>query len=234
MSGVLFMHDEFALAKECALSFGRNYGFENLLVMGNIPEVSGRLADELYVKHDVWPLYIDRLRAFEANHENKLITLRVNLIRDLLLSWRRCALSLDTDFLMFLHPDHRVLRRIPESRLRSDIDFYQVNKYDAESKKTIEIVLDHSISLSGYGLPTFIRRSSLLRCLELLLDHRPDILVSLMELDARFVYDDFLLPTIFDFLGFEISDSALMFEVNRRRRLRHLFRKPPLLHQVRN
>lgn len=228
------MHDEFDSAKTCALSFIECYGVENLLIMGNVPEISSRLALELGAKHQIYPSYIDRLRVLEADQDQAQVNVRVNVISDLLLAYRRGALNFETDYIVFLHPDHRVLRPIMPCKIKSDIDYYPVNAYDSIAVSAIKDVLGHSLSIDGYGLPTFMNRSSLLECLDLLLDREPTLLSLLMNMDSRFVYDDFLLPIIFEFLGFNFSDRAIMHEMKRRRRIKHYFVRPLLLHQVRN
>lgn len=237
IGAVVHMHDEVEGAELAATSAMRFLGRDRIILAGNLEEPLMQVSARLSLPSVRTPLYVDNLRSYWGSRQNGDSGHDVALIEAIVLeqlrSMKEMATSLPTEYLLLLHADHRVLRAIPPCALRMDYEFDTPNRFDSSLVSAYIDVFPGAKVPKGWGIPGYLRRDALLQVLAILCDTSSDaILRRLLERDARFVFDDLLLASLFTALGFRTGHQGFTREKARSRR-RWLLSHPYLLHQVR-
>lgn len=232
VGALLLVHDELNEAVRCYNSFTKFYDSNKITILCNIKENKNYLQNKTKKNIGDWPDYVTKLISLNSGPREQQVDLRMELYREYLTSIHKAYVEINSKYLMFLHPDHILLRSFKSKELNAQIEFSPVNSYDKETDKALHEVLGFSRTIKGYGLPSYYEKTSLISALEFMLADSSKIIRALIEIDYKFNYGDYAIPLIFDYLGSTSADKNLLREVSRRRKLIHFFKKPVLLHQV--
>jgi hypothetical protein len=178
------------------------------------------------------PKYVERLMSLLHSKDAKGPLEAAEILREFL----RCALevysSMSTEFVVYMHPDHLVVKSFSKSKLKYDLEIHKVNRYSKLQTEAWKEVTGKQLTLKSYGLAGYFRRESLVEALKFLLNPEKVNLELLMSKDLNFIFEDLIIPCAFDYLGYKIKDQSITREMRRRRRIRSFWFRPVLLHQV--
>jgi len=232
VGALLLVHDELDEAVRCYQSFTRFYNSDQITILCNIKENKNYLHEKTGKIIADWPDYVTKLISLSSGPREQQVDMRMEFYREYLTTIYTSCKEIDSDYLMFLHPDHILVRQFKSNELNTEIEFSPVNIYSEDTDKALLKVLGFTRTIKGYGLPSYYEKASLLNALEFMLSDSSKILRALIEIDYKFNYGDYAIPLIFDYLGSISDDKNLLRELARRRKLIHYFKKPVLLHKV--
>jgi hypothetical protein len=226
------MHDEVFEAIRAIDSFRVRHPKSEIKIWGNKEAELEQVGSTLGMLVLPSPLYADKVMGLLRTKDLRDDAAAAAILREYL----KFALSLysqmNSEFVVFMHPDHLVLKRFRGFRLKHDLEIHKVNKYSDRQRNAWFEATGKDLELKSYGLAGYFRRESLVSALEFLLNPKRIDLELLMSRDLDFIFEDLIIPCAFDYLGFRIKDQNLTRELRRRRRLRSFFIRPVLLHQV--
>lgn len=226
------MHDETLEAIRAIESFLKFHPDSEVKLWGNREAELKEVGSSFGLIVTSSPQYVNKLMQLLHSKTEKSPAEAAEILREFL----QCALQIysemNCDYVVYLHPDHLVVRKFRKSHLKHDLELHKVNKYSSKQKEAWFSITGRPLSLNSYGLAGYFRRSSLIAAINLLLNKELINLELLMESDLDFIFEDLIIPCAFDYLGFEVKDQNLTQEIRRRKRLSSYFRSPVLLHQV--
>ena len=226
------MHTEELEAIRAIKSFLNYHPDSEIKLWGNSDVELEKVGAALGLQVKKSPKYVDKLMALLQSKEEKSPEIAAEILREFL----RCALevytSMTVEFVVYMHPDHLMVRELKRSKLKFDLEIHKVNPYSERQLEAWEKATGKRLRLDSYGLAGYFRRKSLIEALDFLLDPEKINLELLMANDLDFIFEDLIIPCAFDALGFKIRDQNITQEIRRRRRLSSFFARPVLLHQV--
>ena len=232
VGALLLVHDEVDEAVRCFNSFRQFYDENKITVLCNIKENKEWLRVKTGKHIGDWPDYVTKLISLDGGPREQQVELRMEFYREYLTSIYDAYRKIDANYVLFLHPDHMIIRPFKSVEVRAEIEYTPVNLYGEVTDEALRKVLGFKRTISGYGLPSYYRKTSLIHALEFMLEDSSKTLRDLVGVDYKFNYGDYAIPLIFNYLGFTSNDKNLLRELSRRRKLVHYFKKPVLLHKV--
>lgn len=226
------MHDEVSEAIRAIDSFRLFHPEAEIKIWGNKEVELEQVASTLGMSALVSPRYVDKVKALLRIEGSRDHLIAADILREYLEFALSLYTQMESEFVVFMHPDHLLLRKFEDFRLKSDLEIHKVNRYSDRQRNAWFEATGKELELKSYGLAGYFRRESLVSALEFLLDPKRVDLKLLMSRDLDFIFEDLIIPCAFDYLGFQIKDQNLTRELRRRRRLRSFFILPVLLHQV--
>ncbi len=218
LGALLHVHDEVASAHLAIESYLRYYSLEDLVIAGNVPEHLTAVCLRYGKAGLPTGPYMDRLIALSAaGLADAPMEQLVGVITDQLHDLIKLYQATSTDFVMPIHPDHRIDRAIPPRLLRYDYEMSPANKMGRELQAAIQHQHPDVRFRPVWGNPTYVRREVMLQVVDFLLTDKR-LLKSLINIDRRFIYDDLLIGTAVQLLGYQVHDQRMTREVRRRRR----------------
>ena len=226
------MHNEVLEATRAIESFLKFHPSSEVKLWGNKESELKEVGSKFGLNVTRSPQYVNKLLQLLHSETEKASVEAAEILREFL----QCALQIysemSCEYVVYMHPDHLVVKQFRKSHLKYDLELHKVNKYSNKQKEAWLRVTGRPLSLNSYGLAGYFRRSSLISAINLLLNKKLVNLEMLMESDPDFIFEDLVIPCAFDYLGFEIKDQNLTQEIRRRKRFSSYFRSPVLLHQV--
>ena len=226
------MHNEVQETKRAVESFLKFHPKSEVKLWGNEKSELSLVGSTLGIPVIDSPQYVNKLMSLLHSDGDKDCIVAADILREFL----TCALGvysqMNSEFVMYMHPDHLVVGSLRSARLKHDLEIHKVNKYSDRQRNAWFEATGKDLELKSYGLAGYFRRESLVSALECLLDPKRIDLELLMSRDLDFIFEDLIIPCAFDYLGFQIKDQNLTRELRRRRRLKSFFIRPVLLHQV--
>jgi hypothetical protein len=232
IGALLLVHDEVDEAVRCFNSFTQFYDASKITILCNIKENKEYLRVKTGQIIGDWPDYVTKLISLNSGPREQQVELRMDFYREYLTSIYDAYKNIDANYLMFLHPDHKIIRPFKTNEVLAEIEYSPVNFYDEETDDALRKVLGFERTISGYGLPSYYQKTSLIKALEFMLDDSSKTLRALVAIDFKFNYGDYAIPLIFNYLGSTSDDKNLLRELSRRRRFVHFFKNPVLHHKV--
>jgi hypothetical protein len=232
IGAMLLVHDELDEAVRCYNSFKEFYDLEKIIILCNISRNKDYLHKTTKKEIGDWPDYVTKLISLNSGPREEQVNLRMEFYREYLNSIYETYRKIDSEFLMFLHPDHMIIRPFKTFELNADIEFSPINFYDKTTDEALMKVLSFKRRIKGYGLPSYYSKSGLIKTLDFMLKDSSKILRALIEIDYKFNYGDYAIPLIFDYLGLKVENKNLLRELSGRKKLIHVFKKPVLFHKV--
>ena len=232
VGALLLVHDEVEEAIRCFNSFKQFYDENKIIVLCNIRENKEYLRIKTGKIIGDWPDYVTNLISMDDGPREQQVELRMEFYREYLTSIYNAYRKIDANYLLPLHPDHLIIRQFKSFEVRAEIEYTPVNFYGEITDEALRKVLGFRRTISGYGLPSYYRKTSLIYALEFMLEDSGKTLRNLISIDYKFNYGDYAIPLIFDYLGLTSNDRNLLRELSKRKKLVHYIKKPVLLHKV--
>jgi hypothetical protein len=232
IGAIFFMHNEETAAIRAIGSYVNFYGKSNFVLMGNVQEsllkVSEYFGLDSYKSEPyIGPLHeLEKLPRLEWGKGKSLELVGIQLD-----NIYNGITRINTNFALYLHPDHLLKRKIKPANY-ADLESNTPNMYSKDFIDTLAKLYPDTANLKGYGHPGMINRIAFIQCYEYFKNNQDKFLEIEILSENLTAYDDFLLPILFRICGFRVYDSNITREVKRRRTLWNL--KSPLLHQVNN
>jgi len=228
----LGMHNETKEAIRAIESFKRFYPDGEIKLWGNQPNELAQVSLYFNMSGEDSPNYMNKLFAIIKAQQKPKGDEAAEVIREFLNSCRKIYESMKSEYVIYMHPDHLMIRRLNTNKLKFDLEMFKVNKYTPQQKVAWKAVSGKELTLDSYGLAGYYRREPLVQVLNFLTNESEFSLNKLLELNNDFIFEDLIIPCGFDLLGYRIGDQSLTRELRRRRRISQYFVKPTLLHQM--
>lgn len=228
----IHMHDEIQEAIRAINSFLKYHPSCEVSIWGNEPPEL-RIVGAHFNKSTIdSPQYVNDLLKI-LRHEGNYDSIKAcNILKEFLFCAKGVYQSMSSEYVIFLHPDHLVVRPFTSRLLKGDLEISKVNKYTKNQKDAWLSVTGKPLKIKAYGLAGYYHRESLLAAINLLLDDSIIDLKKLLEADVNFICEDLIIPCAFDYLGYEIVGQNITLELKRRKSLRKYLNKHVLLHQL--
>jgi hypothetical protein len=231
IGAVVHFNSEVEGALQAGSSFSKIYGEENLIFQTN----NLQSFDYLQGSHNKEVLfarpYKGPLQEILKNSESFQLNQKTECLINHFMNIKDSLEFLKTEFVLWFHPDHKLVRAIPASKLDLDLEQNVRNKYSNATKYYFEEVTKHSVNMKGYGIPSYHRRVALLRVVDFLIENRETIVTPLIEKSDIFVNDDVIMPLTHELLNLTIGNRRLTRELLRKADLIRAPR-PSIIHQV--
>ena len=228
----IHMHDEVQEAIRAVDSFLKYHPGCEVSIWGNEPQELSIVGTHFSLTTKESPQYVNELLKI-LRHEGYYDSRKAaKILREFLLCAKDVYQSMQSEYVVFLHPDHLVVKSFTSRLLKGDLEISKVNKYTANQKNAWLSVTDKPLKLKAYGLAGYYRRESLLTVINLLLDDSTIDLNKLLALDVNFISEDLIIPCAFDYLDYEVVEQDITLELKRRMTLGKYLKKHVLLHQV--
>lgn len=231
IGAIVHFNTEIKSALNAAKSFETVYP-KGQLILQSSNSISVERVKEVF-KYEIvecFPYVSDLIKIQKKNFKFSLSE-RVKCLENHLINVKTALNKIDTKYVIWLHPDHKIIKNIPENKLDLDLEYTIRNKYSKNTLYDFEKVTSFSSNLKGYGIPSYHKRESFLSVINYLLQSESEILYQLISISNDFICDDVLVPLAHEMLGFKIGDRKLTRELRRR------FGKfttpfPSILHQI--
>jgi hypothetical protein len=228
---LLTMHNEINGAIKCVESY-KNHFNNNIKIIGNDAVALGKVSSYFNIESKYSHNTIDRM------HEVEKISYKVefeelsSIVIDLLENYYHHCSEIKAHFIISLHPDHLIYRSYKHFIGRYDLEMNNVNRYDSKFKHDFRSITGFSIGLSHFGLPSYLNRDKLLKTIEFVRKNNYSFLNKLVAKNPKFIYEDSLLPTLFEYQGYRVGCQSISFEMGRKQKSIIQYYKFYLLHQV--
>lgn len=227
----LIMHNEVHAAIRTAKSYLNIYPDGDLKILGNLPETHPLVGQALGLPTYPSIPYIGPLHELEKFPRDDWSPITTVDIVEMQLENIALGMSqTDSDFMLYLHPDH-FLRKPIKTRKLPDLEMNLVNKYQDKHRIKMSEINRTLSRLKKYGIPSVIKVDAFFECYEFFKANKVLFLKVSSATNNLIAYDDYLLPILFTLCGKSISNHHITREVLRRPSVRDYF--APLLHQVR-
>lgn len=226
------MHNEVQEATRAIKSFLKYHPNSEIKLWGNREAELRQVGQILGIEVLDSPPYVTKLMQFLHSEGEKNCETAAEILREFLSFSLNIYSQMNSEYVVYMHPDHLVVSRFKEYRLKYDLEIHKVNRYSKKQQKAWFEATGKDLRLKSYGLAGYFRRESLISALEFLLNYERVNLGLLMSRDLDFIFEDLIIPCAFDHLGFKIRDQNLTREMRRKLRLRSIFIRTILLHQV--
>lgn len=231
---VLTMHNEVEQAIRCILSYFEKFKNFNVILNGDLDLERETVARYFNIASHRSPSTVSKLHLIERRNfdvpKHEIADITINLFKSI---FQSCKL-IDTEFVIFLHPDHFIRRNFSKKIGKYSMEIARTNPYPQNYLDQFEVITKTKVSLKYYGLASYFNREALLAVLEYLEFENYKLIHSLVEINNRFVYDDSLMPLLFEYMGFKVGYQNITFEAGRKHRISHYFRPHELMHQTPN
>jgi len=225
------MHNEVDAAIRTAKSYLDIYPNGDLRILGNLPDKHPIVGQVLGLPTYSSVPYIGplhELEKFPRDDWSPIAT--VNLVE---LQLQNIALGMsktNSDFMLYLHPDH-FLRKPIKTRKLPDLEMTLPNKYLGKHRIKMSEIDPSLASLKKYGIPGLIKVDSFFECYEFFKANKELFIKISSATDNLIAYDDYLLPILYTLCHKSWANHHITREILRRPSVRNYF--APLLHQVR-
>jgi hypothetical protein len=231
VGAVVHFNSEVDGALKAGLSFSRIYGEENLIFQTNNPH-SFEVLQRSHSKQVLFARpYKGPLQQILKNSESFNLAQKTECLINHFMNIKESLEFLKTEFVLWFHPDHELVREIPGSKLDLDLEQNIRNRYSSQTKSYFEEVTNHRVTMNGYGIPSYHRRLALLSVVDYLIEGRETIVSPLIEKSDIFVNDDVIMPLTHELLNLTIGNRRLTRELLRKADLIRAPR-PSIIHQV--
>jgi len=231
VGAVVHFNSEVDGALKAGSSFSRIYGEENLIFQTNNPQ-SFDLLQRPHKKQVLLARpYKGPLIEILNNPELFHVTQKTDCLINHFMNIKDSLEFLKTEFVLWFHPDHELVREIPRSKLDLDLEQNIRNRYSQDTRNFFEEVTKHRVTMKGYGIPSYHRRTALLRVVDFLIESRESIVAPLIEKSDIFVNDDVIMPLTHELLNLKIGNRRLTRELLRKADV-ILAPRPSIIHHV--
>lgn len=228
----LIMHNEIDAAIKTANSYLDVYPTGELRILGNLPDKHPKVGMALGLPSYSSVPYIGPLHELEKNpHETWLPEVAVDLVGIQLQNIMLGMSNIDSDFMLYLHPDH-FLRKPIRTKNLPDLEMTLPNQYQFKHIKRMSEIDPTLSGLKRYGIPGLMKVDSYIECFAFFKANRELFIKLSSATDNLIAYDDYLLPILYTLCAKSLANHHITREVLRRPSVRDYF--APLLHQVRN
>ncbi len=228
----LSMHNEAPEAIRAISSFLKFHPTSEIRIWGNEPQELNQVGMKFGIPVINSPQYVNKLTTLLHSQDSREPEKAAEILREFLRTIHFVYSGMKCEYVVYMHPDHLVVRKFKISRLKYDLEIHKVNRYSLNQKEAWREVTGKNLKLKSYGLAGYFRREALVTAIEFLLDEKTVQLDLLMSKDLDFIFEDLIIPCAFDYLGFTIKDQGFTREIRRKKRIRLLFRRPIMFHQV--
>lgn len=229
VTAVLNVYDEYESSKKCIDSFLKFYPNSPIIICGSKRDVVSKLATEYKSTFNITQQYIGPLHRIEEELFDVPRSQIIRCIETQIENLYHTFLRVETEFLFFLHPDHRVKGKLNFNYAKMDMEISNTNLIEKRLKFLIEQKLGVRIG-AKYGIWGYFKKNSIVSSLTYVIDNR-EFLSDLLELSNLFIYDDFLLPVVMNLLGYKVGNEYVTEELRRRNSIRRKFQSK-LVHHV--
>jgi len=226
------MHNEIKETLRAVESFRKFHPETEIRIWGNEPEDLRIVGKSLDLPVIDSPQYVNQLMQVLHSPKGRDVKEGARILQEFLVCALEVYKSMKCEYVVYLHPDHLVVGRFPDKKLKNDLEIHKVNRYSQNQQAAWQSATGKPLKLGAYGLAGYFRRESLIAAIEFLLDDDKIKLDELLALDIDFIFEDLIIPCAFDYLGYSIYDQNLTMEIRRRKRMRNFIFKPILIHQM--
>lgn len=228
----LIMHNEVDAAIRTAKSYLDVYPKGDLRILGNLSEKHPEVGLALGLPTYSSVPYIGPLHELEKLPRESWSPVTVVELVEIQLANIMLGMSnVESDFMLYLHPDH-FLRKPIRSKNLPDLEMTLPNKYQDMHSKRMSEINPALASLKRYGIPGLMKVDSFFECYDFFKANR-ELFVRISNATENLIaYDDYLLPILYTLCGKRLANHHITREILRRPTVRDYF--APLLHQVRN
>lgn len=229
---VINMHDEVFDCIGAIESFRKFIPDGQIRLTGNSELHVQKVAEYTGLSYSVSPRYFDqisRIRALPIQEQRKE---SIDALTQLFKFFLKVTQELPESKVFYMHPDHRLLRKPKQSEMKFAAELTHSNPISKEMRIKWQDALGKELGLKHYGIPTYFDRDVLVSTLEFLTENNSEVMKKLIHESEVFIYDDLLLSAAIAHCGYEVKFKGLTRELRRRRILRHILKKPLLVHQI--
>ena len=226
------MHTEIHEAIRAIESFKNFYPTSEVKLWGNQPDQLREVSKYLNINGLDSPNYVDKLMKLLHSKEGIDFIRGAEIIREFLEFAQSIYKSMESEYVIYFHPDHKMIRKYKDHLFNAKLEITKVNYFTENQKHAWKIVTGKDLKLEAYGLAGYFHRESLIEVISFLLERSLCNLENLLNMDIDFIFEDLLIPCGFDFLNLSIKDQGLTKELRRRSTLRQIIKRPYLLHQL--
>jgi len=228
---LITMHNEITGAIKCVESYKKHFN-DNIKIIGNDAIALGKVSDYFNLKSKFSHNIIRRMHEAERSFYKVEFEQLSSIIIDLLESYYNHCSEIKAQFIISLHPDHLIYRSYEHLVGRYDLEINYINKYSSEFKHDFSSATGFNFGLTNFGLPSYMNRDKLLQTIEFVRRNNYSLLNKLVAKNPKFIYEDSLLPILFEYQGLKVGSQSISYEMGRKQQSIIRYYRFYLLHQV--
>jgi hypothetical protein len=227
VSLILNMYNEVESANEAIQSFATFYPNSRILVAGSEILPLSQISCEFNFTSIHTNQYIGPLHEIEREEFRVSLDEKFKCIFTQILNLQNSFEKVDSDYVYYLHPDHRVVKYFDFNLARFDLEILMSNRILEKEIAFLHNVFPNQQITPYYGIWGYFKTSAMVSTLRYLSDEKT--LLKFISASDLFIYDDLLIPAVMQGLGFSVGSQSITWEL-RRRTLWPMRRKAVLIH----
>lgn len=214
VSLILNMYNEVEFANEAIQSFTTFYPNSSILVAGSeITPLSQISCDfdfiSIHTNQYISPLHQIEKKEFRVSLDEK-----IKCIFTQILNLQSSFEKVESEYVYYLHPDHRVVKHFDFNLATYDLEILKSNRILGNEIAFLHSVFPNQQITPHYGIWGYFKTSAMVSTLRYLSDE--EILTNFISASDLFIYDDLLIPAVMQGLGFSVGSQSITWELRRR------------------
>jgi len=215
VSAILNIYREEIQAEGTIKTFQKYYPNSKLIISGSEKNSVACLAEKYSLASIITKQYINPLHEIEAKKFQVSVHDLYECINKQISNLYSLFQPIKTEFILYLHPDHRVVKKFDFKNAKYDLEILKSNRINQSVLNVATDMLPKSKLIKKYGVWGYFRTDAIIQTLSYILDNE-NLLKSLLSKNELFIYDDILIPILMNVLGFKIGSQNFTWELNRR------------------
>ena len=214
ISLILNVYNEVELARGTILSFKKYHPNSSVIVSGSENLSLLRLSEDFLIQTVHTNQYMEPLNEILKEKFTADLDRKIDCILAQLTNLQKSFQLVQTEYSYYLHPDHRVVKYFDFKSAKYDLEIQKSNRISEKELDVLKNFFPDQTVIPYYGIWGYFRTEAMLKTLSYLLNE--NIVRSLLMASDLFIYDDLLIPTIMQCLGFKVGDQTITCELRRK------------------